>query len=268
MTPSFWQVARQPKWIAAFFGVVAIAAVFAGLAQWQLERTFVTVGTLDPNQPAVPIDELMLPGQPILSANLDREAEVEAVVDFRNSWLVANRQQLTENGQLVSGYWLVTLAEVPSGSFGATDLALAVGFERDLERARAALAEAQEFGKANLSLAGLKLRGYLEPNEAPVTVTQADDLDLDVLPTLSVGQLVNLADTPARPVYPGFLILIDGIGLPGELQPIEIAIQSATIEVNWLTAFYAIEWAIFGGFAFYVWWRLVTDARLRSVTKS
>lgn len=227
-----------------------------------------TVGTLDPNQPAAPIEELMIPGQPIQTSSLDREAETEAVIDFRNSWLVSDRQQLTEDGQLVSGYWLVTLAEVEHSSYGATDLAVAVGFERDLDRARAALAEAREFGETSLSLAALRLRGYVEPNEAPVTVTQIENLDLDVLPTLSVGQLVNLADLEPRPVYPGFLILIDGVGLPGELEPIRIAIQTATVEVNWLTAFYAIEWTIFGGFAFYVWWRLVTDARLRSVTKS
>lgn len=227
-----------------------------------------TVGTLDPNQPAAPIEELMIPGQPIQTSSLDREAETEAVIDFRNSWLVSDRQQLTEDGQLVSGYWLVTLAEVEHSSYGATDLAVAVGFERDLNRARAALAEAREFGETSLSLAALQLRGYVEPNEAPITVTQIENLDLDVLPMLSVGQLVNLADLEPRPVYPGFLILIDGAGLPGELEPIRIAIQTATVEVNWLTAFYAIEWTIFGGFAFYVWWRLVTDARLRSVTKS
>ena len=30
--------------------------------------------------------------------------------------------------------------------------------------------------------------------------------------------------------------------------------------VNWLNIFYAAEWAIFAGFAFYMWYRLARDA--------
>jgi hypothetical protein len=33
--------------------------------------------------------------------------------------------------------------------------------------------------------------------------------------------------------------------------------------VNWLTLFYALEWALFAGFAVFLWWRLVEDARIR-----
>lgn len=263
--PSFWQVARQPKWIAAFFGVTAIAAVFAGLAQWQLERTFVTIGTLDPNQPAVSVDELMTPGEAIASANLDREVTTAAAVDLSRSWLVANRQQLLPSGELQRGYWLVSLATVDHPQFGDTDLAVAVGFTSDRAQAETILSNLREAGQSESAVV---IRGYLEPNEAPITAVQQSEVDAGVLSSLSIGQLINLAEPEARPVYPGFVILIDGVPLPTGLQPIQIAIQTATVEVNWLTAFYAIEWAIFGAFAFYVWWRLVTDARLRSVTKS
>jgi surfeit locus 1 family protein len=30
--------------------------------------------------------------------------------------------------------------------------------------------------------------------------------------------------------------------------------------VNWLNIFYAAEWAVFAGFAFYLWYRLARDA--------
>jgi hypothetical protein len=30
--------------------------------------------------------------------------------------------------------------------------------------------------------------------------------------------------------------------------------------VNWLNLFYAAEWAVFAGFAFYLWYRLAKDA--------
>lgn len=263
--PSFWQIARQPKWIAALLGVAAVAAVFAGLAQWQLERTFVTVGTLNPNQPAVPIDVLMTPGEPILSANLDREVSAAAKLDYGRSWLIENRQQLVGESSLQAGYWLVTLAQVEHPELGPTDLAVAVGFTADRQTAEAALrdvrAKAQEPEEVNL-------RGYLEPNEAPITATNYERVNPDVLQSLSVGQLVNMTNSDIRPVYPGFVIAIDGPVAPAGFEPIRIAIQSATIEINWLTAFYALEWGIFIAFAFYVWWRLVQDARLRSVIKS
>jgi hypothetical protein len=31
-------------------------------------------------------------------------------------------------------------------------------------------------------------------------------------------------------------------------------------QVNWLSAFYAIEWTVFAGFAVFMWWRLLADA--------
>ena len=36
-------------------------------------------------------------------------------------------------------------------------------------------------------------------------------------------------------------------------------------DVNWLNIFYAIEWAVFAGFAFYLWYRLARDAWEREV---
>ena len=37
------------------------------------------------------------------------------------------------------------------------------------------------------------------------------------------------------------------------------------VAVNWLNIFYAVEWAIFAGFAFYLWYRLAKDAWEREV---
>jgi hypothetical protein len=42
-----------------------------------------------------------------------------------------------------------------------------------------------------------------------------------------------------------------------------IAPPEAGTQVNWLTLFYALEWALFAGFAVFLWWRLVEDARIR-----
>ena len=49
------------------------------------------------------------------------------------------------------------------------------------------------------------------------------------------------------------------------LEPIALTSPpSAPLDnVNWLSAFYAIEWSVFAGFAVFMWWRLVEDERLR-----
>jgi len=38
-------------------------------------------------------------------------------------------------------------------------------------------------------------------------------------------------------------------------------IQQVTL--NWLNVFYAVEWAVFAGFALYFWYRVVKDAKER-----
>jgi hypothetical protein len=45
---------------------------------------------------------------------------------------------------------------------------------------------------------------------------------------------------------------------PG-LEPIYSPAPSREIEFNLLNLFYALEWAIFAGFAIYLWYRLVRD---------
>lgn len=60
------------------------------------------------------------------------------------------------------------------------------------------------------------------------------------------------------PILPIFVIVTEGYSVAG-LEMIQIDIQAETVEINWLTAFYAAEWLIFGLFAFYLWWRLVRD---------
>jgi hypothetical protein len=44
MKPSFFSVARRPKWIAGLLVAFIVAGTFAALMQWQFSRTFVAVG--------------------------------------------------------------------------------------------------------------------------------------------------------------------------------------------------------------------------------
>ena len=40
------------------------------------------------------------------------------------------------------------------------------------------------------------------------------------------------------------------------------------VPLNWLNSFYALEWALFAGFAVFLWYRLVRDAWEREVEEA
>lgn len=241
MTPTFWQLARKPKWIAGFLGAAAIAVIFAILMQWQLERTFSVVG-IDPVENApIPITELTGPGP--LTANVyDRSATATVTVDPINSFIVQDRLQLVD-GEPVRGYWLITNSYIDKAS-----LTLAVGFSTDLELVQQA--------QSRLEAKQFELTGYLQPTEAPLSKT-----DGGLLQSLSLAQLVNLYSSEEIVTYPVFLIIQEGMDVG--LEKISINIRQQEIQINWLTAFYAVEWAFFIVAAFYIWWRLVRDEQLR-----
>jgi surfeit locus 1 family protein len=165
----------------------------------------------------------------------------EAELDAKNALVVANRLQLVD-GDLVEGYWVVANSFVEGAS-----LTLALGFTEDLATAQSTA--------ANLEAITADIVGYVQPTEA--VKPRVDG----VLTSVVLGQLVNLYFSEPTPSHPVYLILESGIDIG--LDPISIGIRQQEIEINWLTAFYALEWAFFALAAFYVWWRLVQDARVR-----
>ena len=240
MKPSFWQVARRPRWVAGLVLAAIVAVVFSLLMQWQLERTFNPVGVSVDQLEPVPISELTRPGflEPF---SFDRLVSAEAELDAKNALVVANRLQLVD-GDLVEGYWVVANSFVEGAS-----LTLALGFTEDLATAQSTA--------ANLEAITADIVGYVQPTEA--VKPRVDG----VLTSVVLGQLVNLYFSEPTPSHPVYLILESGIDIG--LDPISIGIRQQEIEINWLTAFYALEWAFFALAAFYVWWRLVQDARVR-----
>ncbi len=241
MTPTFWQLARKPKWVAGFLGAVVVAAIFAVLMQWQLERTFSVVG-VDPAENApVPITELVQPG-PITANVYDRSATATVKLDPENSFVVRDRLQL-KGEEFVRGYWLISNSFLDGNS-----LTLALGFSENLEEVQRA--------QSRLEAGEFEITGYLQPPEAPESQTQGG-----LLESLSLAQLVNLYQGEPVVSYPVSVIVQDGVETG--LEKISINIRQQEIQINWLTAFYAIEWAFFMVAAFYIWWRLIRDEQLR-----
>jgi surfeit locus 1 family protein len=240
MTPSFWDVARRPKWLAGLVLAAFVAVVFAGLMQWQLDRTFNVVGVSIEDREPVPLETLAGPAT-LEPFAFDRLVTAEVELDAENAFVISDRLQL-ENGESIRGYWVVANSFVDGVS-----LTLALGFTEDLETAKQ-VAE-------NLEPQSAEVIGYIQPTEA--VKPRVDG----VLGSVVLGELINLYFQEPTPSYPIYLILQSGIQT--ELDQISIEIRQQEIEINWLTAFYAAEWAFFMFAAFYVWWRMVQDARLR-----
>ena len=248
MKPSFFSIARKPKWLGGLAIAALVAISFSLLMQWQLERTFSYVGVSEQELAPVPLDELAgLEG--ITPGAYDRLATVNVTLDPENSFIVQDRLQLVGD-DLVPGYWLITNSFVEMGD-QLVSLTVALGYSQDVTELRMVQSE--------LDSSSHSITGYLEPNEA-VKETESKDF----LGSVSLSQLVNLYSSEQVVSLPAYLILSDGIDLT--VERISIDIRAQEIEVNWLTAFYAIEWAFFALVAFYLWWRLVQDERARLST--
>jgi len=248
MKPSFFSIARKPKWLGGLAIAALVAVSFSLLMQWQLERTFSYVGISEQELAAVPLSELAdLEG--ITPGAYDRLATVDVVLDPENSFIVQDRLQLV-GSDLVPGYWLITNSFVELGD-DPVSLTVALGYSQDLSELRQV--------QSGLDTSAHSITGYVEPNE-PVRETESPDL----IGSVSLAQLVNLYGPEPVVSYPVYLILSEGIDLP--VDKILIDIRAQEVEVNWLTAFYAIEWAFFALVAFYLWWRLVQDERARLST--
>ena len=226
--PKFFTVARQPKWIGALLLSLAVAAIFAALGQWQLERAF----TKD---------------QPVAEKLATQSVSVR--IDTAHVYLVGNRLQDGE-----AGYWLVANGIDASGA----SQTLALGWSSDialLESERAALMT------SGLEKVETKLDGVMIPSEAPLPQKNTKPYILD---SLSLAQLLNLY-SPDQPLKSQPQILaLNGSSQASAwppLSPIDVRyMQPETI--NWLSAFYFLEWLVFAGFAVFLWWRLVRDEQI------
>ncbi|MEY4262938.1 MAG: hypothetical protein RLY88_646 [Actinomycetota bacterium] len=227
--PTFFAIARQPKWIGALLLALAIAAIFALLGQWQLERTFTK------NAPT----------------NSDiKISTVNVTIDSSSVFIVANRLQ---DGQ--QGYWLLTNSHDESGK----SVTLALGWSPSFAEVKD---EYQALKSAALAQAFMPMKGVFLPSEAPQPI---DPKQPYLLQSVSLAQLVNLySPDKAVATHPEYLALCgcdEGMAWP-PLRPIKVNYAQGD-PINWLSAFYFLEWSVFAGFAVFMWWRLVKDQLIR-----
>jgi hypothetical protein len=261
--PTWFQVAKRPKSIAGLFLALAIAAVFAFLGQWQLDRTFNKVEPEDQNQTPVVLTDTEQPGQPLTVTAANNRVRADLMLDTQNVFIVSNRLQLLADKAasgydlFSSGYWVIANSRVLLDDGESTaSLSVGVGFAESLPVAEAARNSLMESVQAQ---AFLEQTGRYLQTEGPVT--NLDPSRPYLLESFSLSQLVNLYKGEPVQSFAGFVVLDAEPGFG--LEKIAIAPPEAGTAVNWLTLFYALEWALFAGFAVFLWWRLIEDARIR-----
>jgi surfeit locus 1 family protein len=153
-----------------------------------------------------------------------------------------------------SGWWVVGHANVTDASGHEVALAVARGWAADEAGAKSAMARLAAEPEADTRIVGRIL-----PDEQP-EVPQ-DKSDPTRMRTLGVGALYNLwTGVDGMDVYSAYVVQRGGTaGLDAIYSPPPIA----QTELNWLNIFYAAEWIIFAGFAIFLWYRLVKDAKQR-----
>ncbi len=231
--PTFFRVATRPKWIGALLLSLLVAAIFAGLGQWQLDRAF----TKDDPKTNSSSSSLAL-------------VQKQLMLDSRNTYIVDRRMQ---NG--ISGYWILMNAKDAK----QVSTTIALGWVEKLETAEKLRAGFLQLVQAQ---AFLPVAGYPLPPEGP---EPADSAKPYLLHSVSLAQLVNLysLDAPISSASE-YLALSAGSVKFGskDLKPIQVTFRDAE-RINWLSAFYFLEWTLFAGFAVFLWWRLVKDELIR-----
>lgn len=237
----------RPRWVLALVLALGVAAAFALLGQWQVERAVEQGRTVERTTEAVqPLAETAEPGVATEQVATGQMVEVSGRYVAGDSVIVEGRL----NGG-VAGYWVVAHLEVDDAEPGG--LPVALGWAADRAAAEAAL---ERFDAGIDADAAVTVTGRFLPSEAPSAPDPEDDPQR--MQNVAVAQLINLwADYDDRPVYFAYVTAQDAA--PG-LDAIDSPPPSEEVELNWLNIFYAVEWIVFAGFAVYLWYRLVRDA--------
>ncbi len=240
----------RPRWIGALVLALALAAGFAWLGQWQLERAIESGKVVDaPSETVVPLATVAKPGGPIT------DKATGQLVSVTGSFVPGDYQLL--EGRLnygKAGWWVVGHLTIEGDGGKPVALAVARGWAADETTAKAAVARLAEEPASSQTFVARLL-----PTEAPEV--PADKSRPTVMRTMSVAALYNLwTGVDGVDVYSAYVV---ERGAPAGLTQIDSPPPIEESTLNWLNLFYAAEWIIFAGFAIFLWYRLVKDAKQR-----
>lgn len=240
--PTLREVMLRGRWIAVLLACLVVAGVFAFLGQWQFERAIDT----DPAPVGItedvrPLEDVVSPGEYLPEPYVGQRVETTGTWVADDFLIVSSR--FNDDAE---GYWVTGQLRVDD----RTSIAVALGWAADRDTADAA-ASALELDAAG---AEATITGRIISDEGTALPTRDDPHAMSRMsPAMLLGQW---HDVDQLSVYRPYLASVDA---PSGLVDIVSPAPDELATVNWLNIFYAIEWAVFAGFAFYIWYRLAKD---------
>ena len=248
--PTLREVMLRPRWLALLAFSLVVAGVLAWLGQWQLGRAIDTAPS-EPGQTEVvrPLADVAQPGaylpEPLVGQRV--EAGGRWIPD---DFLVVSARCNDD----VEGYWVTGQLRL-DGVATPTSIAVAVGWAGDAASAQNAVDALQAQVEADPG-AVVTVTGRLISDEGPGRAPAG--VDPQTMTRMSPAMLLGRwHDVDGVAVYRPYLASQSAIG---PLDAIDSPAPDERSRVNWLNIFYAVEWAIFAGFALYLWYRLARDA--------
>ena len=250
--PTLREVMLRPRWLGVLALCLVVAGVFAWLGQWQLSRAVdmqpLPEGATEQVQP---IDEVVKPGEYLPEPLVGQRVTVTGGFVADDFVVVSSRYNDGVEGYWVTGQFRLATAEDP------TSIAVAVGWAATEEEAFAALEQLSADAAArDADAAALAVTGRLISDEGPVPPSPSVDpfTQTRMSPAALLSRWSDIEDLE---VYRPYLVAETA---SGPLDDITTRPPDLGSGVNWLNIFYAAEWAVFAGFAFYMWYRLSPDA--------
>jgi surfeit locus 1 family protein len=246
--PTLREVMLRGRWIGMLVLCLVVAGVFAWLGQWQLGRA---IDTAPPPPGATeqvrPLSDVVQPGEYLPEPLVGQKVETSGAWISEDFLVVSTR---FNDG--VEGYWVTGQLRVAE----RTSIAVAVGWAPDRETADRAV----ESLRAEADGSTVSLTGRVISDEGPVPPPHDDPDRMDRMsPAMLLSRWHDTADLDVYRPY-----LASTTAMAG-LEDISSPAPEEQSPINWLNIFYAIEWAVFAGFAFYLWYRLAKDAWEREV---
>lgn len=252
--PTLREVMLRPRWIALLGLCLVVAGVFAWLGQWQLGRAIDT----DPTPPGAteevrPLAEVAAPGEYLAEPLVGQRVTVTGTWVPGDFIVVSSR---FNDG--VEGYWVTgQLRVADEQGVRPTSVAVAIGWAPTEADALAAVDSLEQNASApDAADTPLAITGRLISDEGPVPPPSG--ADPQTLTRMSPAALLSRwHDIEGLDVYRAY---VASEVAQGGLVDISSPAPAEGSNVDWLNIFYAIEWAVFAGFAFYLWYRLARDA--------
>ena len=194
------QMMLRPRWVLALLAALGIAAGFALLGQWQLDRAVEQAVVQErPTEEVRPLADVAEPDGPTEQAATGQRVEVSGTFVPGDTVIVEGR---LNDG--VAGYWPVAHLEVTDATPGG--LPVALGWAADLETARDGRRTVRRRRRATRS------RSSDDSCRARRPMVPAEDADPFSMTTVAVAQLINVwADYDDRPVYFAYVTATDPV---------------------------------------------------------